>query len=196
MFTVNVNVLDMGQLVEFAGRVGRVQTEGPTFNAEARPLTSVGQAQVGKLAVARCDVLNFADLHLENRCKLDPAGTLLDGGAITKTGTVTSATDGSDFLDSSRNETADYFSNGDVTFTSGPLSGRTYGVRTYDSTLKKFTLRHAAPVRIGAGWTYSAKRGCPRTGEFCSQVADNIINHRGERFITNIEKIQKVNRAT
>jgi uncharacterized phage protein (TIGR02218 family) len=196
IYTVNLKALNMGQLVEFAGRVGRIETEGQTFNAEARPLTYVGQGQVGRLVVVKCDVRHFADKYLENRCKLDPAATLLDGGAITKTGTVTSATDGSEFVDSSRTESADYFSNGDVTFTSGPLAGRTYGVRTYDSGAKKFILRRAAPVRIGAGWTYSAKRGCPRTAEFCSLIAGNIINHRGDNFITNIEKMQKINRAT
>lgn len=196
MFTVNLRALQMGQLVEFAGRIGRVQTEGPTFNAEARPLTYVGQGQVGRLVVAKCDVIHFADKYLENRCKLDPAATLLDGGPITVTGAVTAATDGGEFVDSSRTEGADYFSNGEVTFTSGPLAGRTYKVREYDSTLKKFTFRRAAPVRLGVGWTYSAKRGCPRTEEFCSRVAGNIINHRGDPFITNVENISKVNRAT
>jgi uncharacterized phage protein (TIGR02218 family) len=195
MFTVNLKALDMGQLVEFAGRVGRVQTEGPTYSAEARPLTFVGQGQVGRLVVVKCDVKHFADKFLENRCKLDPAATLADGGPITVTGAVTTATDGSEFVDSSRTEGSDYFSNGEVTFTSGPLAGRTYKVREYDSAAKKFVFRRAAPVRIGVGWTYSAKRGCPRTKEFCSGVANNIINHRGDPFISNIEKIQKVNRA-
>lgn len=196
IFTVNATALGMGQLVEFAGRVGRVETEGPVFNAEARPLTAVAQGQVGRLAVAKCDVTNFADKYLENRCKLDPAATLLDGGPITLTGTVTSAADGSEFVDSFRTEGPDYFSNGDVTFTSGPLAGRTYKVGTYDSTAKKFVLRRSAPVRIGAGWSYSAKRGCTRTPEFCGQVAGNIINGRFEPFITNIEKMNKINRAT
>jgi uncharacterized phage protein (TIGR02218 family) len=196
IFTVNLRTLNMGQLVEFSGKVGRVQTEGPAYTAEARPLTAIAQGQVGRLAVARCDVVNFADKYLENRCKLDPAATLLDGGPITVTGTVTSAADGTEFVDSSRTEGADYFSNGEVTFTSGPLAGRTYGVRTYDSAAKRFTLRRAAPVRIGAGWTYTAKRGCPRTPGFCSSVGGNIINHRGERFITNMEKIQRIRRAT
>lgn len=197
MFTVNLRALDMGQLVEFAGRVGRVQTEGPTFNAEARPLTYVGQAQVGRLVVVKCDVKHFADKYLENRCGIDPASSLPgDGGPVTVTGAVTAATDGGEFVDSSRTEGADYFSNGEVTFTSGPLAGRTYKVREYDSAAKKFVFRRAAPVRIGVGWTYSAKRGCPRTKEFCSGVANNIINHRGDPFISNVEKINKVNRAT
>jgi uncharacterized phage protein (TIGR02218 family) len=196
IYTVNLTALGMGQLVEFAGRVGQVQTEGPTFNAEARPLTSVGQGQVGKLAVARCDVVHFADKYLENRCKIDPAATLLDGGPVTVTGTVTSAADGQEFVDSSRAEGADYFSNGEVTFTSGPLAGRTFVVRSYDAGAKKFVFRRAAPVRIGAGWAYSAVRGCPRTPEFCGGVAGNIINYRGERFITNMEKIQRIRRAT
>ncbi len=104
IYTVNLKALDMGQLVEFAGRVGRVQTEGPTFSAEARPLTFVGQGQVGKLVVVKCDVKNFADKFLENRCKLDPAATLADGGPITVTGAVTAATDGGEFVDSSRTE--------------------------------------------------------------------------------------------
>jgi uncharacterized phage protein (TIGR02218 family) len=195
VYTVNLKALGMGQLIEFAGRVGRTQTEGPTFNAEARPLTFVGQSQIGRLVVATCDVRHFADKYLEDRCKLDPAATLLDGGAITKTGAVTAAADGSEFVDSSRTEGADYFTNGELTFTSGPLSGRTYEVREYDATSKKFVFRRAAPVRIGVGWAYSAKRGCPRTKEFCSTVAGNIINHRGDPFITNVEKINKINRA-
>lgn len=196
VFTVNVRALDMGQLVEFAGRVGRVETEGEAFSAEARPLTSVAQAQVGRRATAKCDVRHFADKFLENRCKLDPGATLLDGGPITVTGTVTAASDNTEFVDAARTQGADYFTMGEVTFTSGPLAGRTFEVREWDAANKKFVLRRGAPVRIGVGWAYSAKRGCPRTPAFCRDVAGNIINIRAETFITNVEAVNRIKRAT
>lgn len=194
IFTVVPSDLDLGQLVEFSGRTGRVESEGPSYKAEARPLTSVAQGQVGRLATVRCDVKQFADAAGENRCKLSRGATAHDGHPITVTGTVTTGTSSTEFIDSSRTEPADHFSMGEVTFTSGPLAGRTFEVREYDSALKKFVLRRAAPVRIGKSWTYSAVRGCNR-GSDCITKYNNIVNHRGERFITNIEHVNKIVRA-
>lgn len=195
IYTIVPADLALGQLVEFSGRIGNVETEGPTYKAEARPLTSVAQGNVGQLAVARCNVVHFADASLENRCKLSRASTAHDGFPITVTGTVTNGASSTQFIDSSRTEPVDHFTMGEVTFTSGPLSGRTYEVGDYDSTTKTFTLRRAAHVRIGTGWTYSAVRGCRRTAADCINKYNNIINHRGERFITNIEQIHQIERA-
>jgi uncharacterized phage protein (TIGR02218 family) len=196
MYTVNLRALAMGQLVEFSGRLGRIETEGPAFTAEARPKTSVAEGQVGRLAVAKCDVRRFADAAFDNRCKLARSGTAADGGAMVATGTVTAATDNTAFTDSSRSEADDYFTMGEVTFTTGPLAGRTFEVREYDGATKTFTLRRAASLRIGVGWEYEALRGCDRTAQTCSAKFNNILNYRGEPFITNIEKMNKIRRAT
>lgn len=196
IFTVVPKTLSMGQLVEFSGRLGRVETEGQGFRAEARPLTAVAQAQVGRLATAKCDVKNFADKFKENRCKLDPTVPAADGGAITVTGAVTAADKSTEFTDSARAEGANYFTFGEVRFTTGPLAGRRFEVREYDSTNKKFVLRRAAPVRIGVGWAYEAIRGCDRTSGTCEGTYANIINYRGEKFITNVEQINKIRRAS
>lgn len=195
IYTVNLKALGMGQLVEFSGRLGKVDTEGPAFTAEARPLTSVASGQIGFLDAAKCNVRHFADAHLENRCKLSRNATAFDGYPITVTGAVTNGESSTQFVDSSRSEPADHFTMGEVTFTTGPLAGRTYEVREYDAANKRFTLRRAAPVLIGTGWAYSAVRGCRRTAGDCINKYANIINHRAERFVTSIERINEIERA-
>lgn len=196
IFTVKPLTLPMGQLVEFSGRVGKIETEGEGFRAEARALTAVAQANIGRRATAKCDVRNFADALLENRCKLSRAATAADGYPNTVTGTVTSGESSTQFVDSARTEPDAHFTMGEVTFTSGPLAGRTLEVREYDATAKRFTFRRAAPVRIGTNWTYTAVRGCRRTDSDCITKFANIINYRGERFITNIETVNKIKRAS
>lgn len=193
IFRVNYKVLDMGELVDFSGLIGEIHSEGPRFQAEARPKTSLAGLNIGRYTRSRCDVKHFADKFQENRCKLDPAGIAPDGGPLTVTGTVTTGGSVEEFIDSSRTETEDdYFE--EVTFTSGVLSGRTYEVRRYDKTLKKFMLQVATAEEIAAGVTYSAKRRCWRTEADCIKFA-NIINNRSYGKITNIEDAQRINRA-
>jgi hypothetical protein len=80
-------------------------------------------------------------------------------------------------------------------FTSGPLSGREYEVRQYDPTLKEFILRDPMHMLPAVGNTFTATRRCNRDPADCIRIYANIINNRGYRWITNVEHINKIQRA-
>lgn len=192
IFTVNRETLGMGQLVEFSGRIGKVEAEGPRFSAEARPLTACAQAQVGRLTTAGCArVKRLGDGFCKVNLDAPAAG---DGGAIRVTGTVTSAAGATEFFDTSRTEGTDYFDL--VKFTSGALDGREFEVfYTNDGGGKKFRLRRGAPRNIPVGSTYQATRKCNRTPEDCRAKFANIVNYRGYPHITNVEEVHRIDRA-
>ena len=191
IYTVNVRALAMGQLPEFAGFLGKADEEGDLWRAEARPLTAVAQGQVGRLTSARCSVLRLGDA----RCKVNlGAPAAGDGGAILVTGSLTTVVSVTRVRASALTQAGDYFEI--LKMTSGPLSGREYEVRQYDPANKEFILRdpmHLLPV---VGNTFQATRRCRRDPADCERIYANIINYRGQRFITNIEHVNKIERAS
>lgn len=190
IYTVNRDALDMGQLVEFAGFLGRADEEGEVWKAEARPLTSVAQAQIGRLTSARCTVRRLGDA----RCKVDlNAPAAGDGGAILVDGTLTQVVSVTRVRASALTQTGNYFEL--IRYTSGPLSGREYEVREYDPTNKEFILRDPMHLLPATGNTFTATRRCNRDPADCVGIYANMINNRGYRFITNIEQINKIVRA-
>jgi uncharacterized phage protein (TIGR02218 family) len=191
IFTVNVNALNMGQLVEFAGYLGQADEEGDLWRAEARPLTAVAQGQVGRLTSARCSVKRLGDA----RCKVNLAAPAAgDGGAILVNGTLTSVVSVTRVRASALTQTGNYFEL--IKFTSGALAGREYEVREFDPTNKEFILRDAVHILPAVGNTFTATRRCNRDPADCVGIYANIINYRGHRFITNIEQINKIQRAS
>lgn len=190
IYTVNVLALDMGQLVEFSGFLGKADEEGEAWRAEARPLTAVAQAQVGRLTSARCSVRRVGDA----RCKVDlNAPAAGDGGPILVTGALSSVVSVTRVRASALTQTGNYFEL--IRFTSGVLAGREYEVREYDPANKEFILRdfmHRLPAN---GDAFTATRRCNRDPADCKNIYANMINNRGHRFITNIEQINKVVRA-
>ncbi len=67
IYSFNYRQLKMGQLIEFSGHIGAVTEEGPTFQAEARQLTSIAKVKIGRLASSMCDAIPFGG----PRCKKD-----------------------------------------------------------------------------------------------------------------------------
>lgn len=191
IYTVNVGALDMGQLVEFAGYLGKADEEGDIWRAEARPLTSVAQAQIGGLTSARCSVKRLGDARCKVNLNAPAAG---DGGAILVNGTLTQVVSVTRVRASALTQTGNYFEL--IKFTSGVLTGREYEVREYDPTNKEFILRDAMHILPAVGNTFQATRRCNRDPADCRRIYANIANYRGHRFITNIEHINKIQRAT
>ncbi|HEX8335187.1 MAG TPA: DUF2163 domain-containing protein [Pyrinomonadaceae bacterium] len=191
IYTVNVAALNMGQLVEFAGFLGKADEEGEMWKAEARPLTAVGQAQIGRLTSARCTVRRLGDARCKVNLNAPAAG---DGGAILVNGTLTQVVSVTRVRASALTQTGNYFEL--IKFTSGALNGREYEVREYDPTNKEFILRDPMHMLPAVGNTFRATRRCNRDPADCVRVYANIINNRGYRFITNVEQINKIQRAS
>lgn len=191
IYTVNVAALNMGQLIEFAGFLGKADEEGEMWRAEARPLTAVAQAQVGRLTSARCTVKRLGDARCKVNLNAPAAG---DGGAILVNGTLTQVVSVTRVRASALTQTGNYFEL--IRFTSGPLSGREYEVREYDPTNKEFILRDPMHLLPAVGNTFQATRRCNRDPADCVRIYANITNNRGYRYITNVEHINKIQRAS
>jgi uncharacterized phage protein (TIGR02218 family) len=191
IYTVNVKALGMGQLIEFVGSLGQANEEGNSWRAEARPLTAVAQANVGRLTSARCTVRRLGD----SRCKVDlhsPAAG--DGGAILVAGALSSVVSATRVRASALTQQGNYFEI--IEFASGVLAGREYEVREYDPVNKEFVLRSAMHLLPGVGDLFTATRRCNRDPADCKLIYANMINYRGYRFITNVEQINEIERAS
>ena len=191
IYTVNVAALNMGQLVEFSGFLGRADEEGELWRAEARPLTAVAQAQVGRLTSARCTVRRLGDA----RCKVDlnsPAAG--DGGPILVSGSLSMVVSVTRVRASALTMSGNYFEL--IKFTSGVLAGREYEVREYDPVNKEFILRDPMHRLAGVGDAFTATRRCNRDPADCRLIYANRINYRGYDGITNVEQINKIQRAS
>jgi uncharacterized phage protein (TIGR02218 family) len=191
IYTVNVAALGMGQLVEFVGYLGKADEEGDVWRAEARPLTAVAQAQVGRLTSARCTVRRLGDA----RCKVDlHAPAAGDGGAILVGGSLSSVVSVTRVRASALMQAGNYFEV--IEFSSGVLAGREYEVREYDAVNKEFILRDPMHLLPSMGDVFTATRRCNRDPADCKLIYANMINYRGYRFITNIEQINKIQKAS
>lgn len=191
IFTANYKALAMGQLIEYTGFIGRTDEEGDLWRAEVRPLTSIAQAQVGRLTGARCDVKRLGDARCTVNLNAPSAG---DGLAIKVTGTLSAVVAATRVRASALSQGTDYFEL--LKFTSGALAGREYEVREFDAVNKEFILRHAMHRLPSVGDAFTATRRCNRDPVDCRAKFANIINYRGHRFITNVEAINKIERAT
>lgn len=190
IYTVNVKALGMGQLVEFAGFLGKADEEGEQWRAEARPLTSVSQAQIGRLTTARCTVKRLGDARCKVNLNAPAAG---DGGPILVNGTLSQVVSVTRVRASALTQAGNYFEL--IKFNSGVLAGREYEVREYDPANKEFVLRDFMHTLPAVGDAFTATRRCDRDPADCINIYANIINYRGQRFITNIEQVNRIVRA-
>lgn len=83
----------------------------------------------------------------------------VDLGPLTVTGTVDAGTGQRSFVDAARAETAGYFSNGRVTFTTGNNAGVSAEIKSHTSG-GNFTLWPRLAFPIAAGDQYEMKPGC------------------------------------
>lgn len=148
------------------GRLGEMGSTKVSFEVELLGLMQQMQQTVGKTYLAECN----AQLG-DTRCKVALA-------AFTVTGTVTTGGGHFGFTDSSRTEADGWFTNGELTITSGLNKGLEMEVKSYASGT--FELLEALPGLISAGDTYSVYAGCNllRDGD-CANKFNNRVNHRG-----------------
>ena len=103
----------------------------------------------------------------------------VDTDTYDETGTVTTVTSRSEFIDTSRTEADNYFQYGILTFTSGSNNGIEREVLEYDSSDDSLTLFLPFPYDIEIGDTYSVYRGCDKTADTCKNTFSNYENFRG-----------------
>lgn len=185
IYSINYKALKMGQMIEFSGPIGGFSEEGIIFEAQAQPLTALARLKVGRRASANCDVRRYGDL----RCKRiltsethEPVVVTTGASQITFRASALPAALVFTML------------NGEVTFTSGLNQGRKGIVRSWDAGTGEITLQKALPHLISNGDEFTAIEGCDRSAPAC-EARDNIINFRGLRHITNLERFNQIIRV-
>lgn len=117
--------------------------------------------------------------------------TVTDGGVtwkaiypMTQTGTVLSSANRVSFVDNSRNEPDNWFTNGKIKFTSGNNSGVTADVKSSVNSTKTITLKQALKFDIVAGDTYTITVGCQkRLSEDCTGKFSNVYNNQSYPYM-------------
>lgn len=169
-----VNWQDTTQfLLVSTGSVGEVKRMGKAFSAELRSLTHRLNQKQGRQYQRTCDaVLGDA------RC-----GVNLNTGAFKGTGVVAAALAARSIAASGLGAFADdWFTNGVLTWTSGPNSGVSYDVKDHvkDGSGNVVIELWVPPAfTLTNGWTFTITAGCKQNMEACRDKFNNLVNFQG-----------------
>lgn len=78
-------------------------------------------------------------------------------------------------------QSAGYFNQGTLTFSSGPNSGLSRTIRSYSPGV--ITLAMPLLTPCGVGNTFTAYAGCDRTQATCTGKFNNLVNFRGQPYV-------------
>ena len=166
-----------GTLIMFSGRVTSVKDVGDTSMTMTVSswlvLTNVNMGP---------DVFQAPCLNAlyDASCTLSKAAFTLTTGAVT--GGVSTTGFQSTFAPSAT-PADDYYTQGQITFTSGPNNGLSRAVKKFLNASGAFTLVVPLPVAPGIGDTFSASAGCDLSMATCKNKFNNLINFRGTPFV-------------
>lgn len=181
IFQVNWADLSMGIMKMRVGWLGVVNQGRGIFKAELLGLMWRLQSTLVESTSAACR----ADLG-DARCGVD-LDALAVSGVVDGFSTTTLTLD-----DATRTEGVNEFAGGTVTFTSGANDGLTFEVKS--SAVGDFTLQLPPPYTVAPGDTYSIEPGCDKARETCRDRYSNIVNFRGEPFLSGNDRLMQVGR--
>lgn len=184
IFECNWKSLTDGVNVLKRGTTGEVQVREGRYTVEFRSLTQSLQQTQGIVTNKTC------------RDRLGGPHCTLDLTPFTFTGTLTAVTSARSFTDSAKAQAADYFTEGEITFTSGPASGFTQKIKRH-STGGVFLLSLPLPYTPVVGNAYSIVAGCQkRLEEDCATKFSNVLNFWGEPHLPGLDKLTGKGTAT
>lgn len=161
----------VGVLEQFTGLVRDVSLSRNSCQVEVASYLTKLDVQVPRnLYQASC-----SNTLYDGACGLNRATYTVTGAA---TGTPTRAK-----IATGITAAADFYSQGVITFTSGPNAGISRTIKKYDSTTKEVTLIAPFPQTPAAGDTFSMYPGCNKTMNTCTNKFNNLIKFRGFPFI-------------
>lgn len=176
IFMVNYQNLANGSVKLRKGWMGEVNSDNGRFTAEVRGIAQTLSQNYGNLYSPTC------------RAKFGDSACGINLTNYTKTGTITSTTNLSTFTDSSRNESAGYFTFGKIKFTSGNNNNISMEIKEYYSG-GKFVLVMPLPYSLVAGDGYNAIAGCDKNFTTCISNFTNAKNFRGEPHLPGLDKM-------
>lgn len=181
----NPDDLTMGGMIVPGGMVGTLTPVDHELKIEILGLAEYLNRGIIDSVYPKCGV-DFADLHTDNLCKLDPAG-------FTVTGTVTAVADptGTFTILNASALAVGHFGEGEITFATGLNTGFKLEVRTaalISGLSFQIQLKFPAPAAIQVGDTYSILAGCDKTLADC-QLYSNVINMRAALFVSGLDAL-------
>lgn len=180
IFMVNYNDLTMGQINLRRGWLGQVSLINQQFTAEVRGLTQRLSQTIGELFSPSCRA-TFGD----TRCQINAT-------TYAVTGAVTTVSSNQQFMDATRTETSGTYDFGKISFTSGANNGISMEVKEFINNGTgggQITTVLSMSYIVAAGDTYSLTRGCDKTLATCTNSYNNIVNFRGEPFLSGLDKM-------
>lgn len=180
VFAINWADPGMGALRLRRGWLGEVTiSEQGQFRSELRGLTQALQQEIGALFSAECR----ADLG-DARC-----GVVL--GPLSRNGLVTAVSNRTTFTASLSGPavSADAFTGGLVSWTSGPNTGRAIEIKSWDLTAGRFELYLPPGYGVEAGHSFTAAPGCDKRLVTCRTRFGNVLNFRGEPYVPGMDSV-------
>lgn len=157
------------------GWIGDIKYSNNKFTASINSLSFKTNNLIGKCYSSSCRA-EFADQY----CKLNRSSYSFDGK-------VTNLIDGYSFIDSSRNEPEDYFTQGILEFVSGENRSRKYNIISFQEN--KIMVDSIITQKIQIGDRYIITAGCSKSLHHCINKFNNVINFRGEPYIPSRYKL-------
>ena len=162
-----------GSVIRFAGKV----TSVPSVQGNVAQLTVsswlvlLNAAAPRNLYQAGClHTLYDADCGL-NAANFRQTGTVASGGAGQKVSFGSSVTN-----------TAGYYAQGRVVFTSGPNAGQSRTIKSFDGA-GNFTLVRPLPAACGSGDAFTVFAGCDLAKATCASKFNNAANFKGFPYV-------------
>ena len=164
-----------GVEIRMVGTVGEVHLKRGSITAELRGLQQYLQQPIGSVTSKTC------------RARLGDSLCRVVLTGYTFTGSVTASASQQVFTDSTKAQSADYFAEGIVTFTSGVNAGLSQKVKTFTGGV--FTLALPMLQTIAPGTTFTVVAGCRKRLEDCSSKFGNVLNFQGEPHLPGVDQI-------
>jgi uncharacterized phage protein (TIGR02218 family) len=166
-----------GEEVLRVGTIGEMRLERGQISVEIRGLLQALQATTGRVILPLCDA------------KLGDARCGVNLAALTVAGTVTSVVSRVRFVASGLAQAADYFSKGEVVFTSGANAGARMEVNLHQAG-GDITLALPMPADILVGDAFTVSPGCrKRLDPDCKTKFNNVVNFRGFPHIPGLDEM-------
>lgn len=161
-----------GQLITFKGKIGEVSWSEVGFIADIVSFMKQLERNIGYTYTSSCRHELFGT---GGAGKIGACG--LSAGAFTHTGTISSISINKWKFVVSVSQADNYFSNGQVTFTSGNNAGLSATIKKQTGTTIELLLPTAFGLQVGDGVTLIA--GCDKTLETCKTKFSNAVNFGG-----------------
>lgn len=195
---VNWNDLTMGDMKLRKGTIGVIKMVNGVFQAEIRGLTQklstvivelygpICRAELGS-GVGPSSVSSGDNIDMDNHylCFID-LSLYRQSGSVSNSPDAFTIQPNAGLLQvqpgvaSPPPAPANWFNDGVLTFTSGPMNGFSVEIKTWDTVFLKTFL--PMPYQPQPGDTFTIDPGCNKTTD-CFNKFNNIVNFRGEPFI-------------